>query len=341
MSDLYPGSFQIPPMLIGRMFGRNTLIQEQSQCNYIGQIKKDGIWYQLEKTDDGQVYLFSRAKDMKTGEFVEKIENVPHIKEWAEQLPNGTILIGEIYYPQANVRDAIKIMRAKSDRAASFQRNSMEPIHYYIHDIIRYDGKFLVNNGYERRYADLYEHIALKCDNPEYIEVASSVTSRLSNLLRYAIKTIQSGEEGIVLKSKQGIYLPGERPKYNCKITEPCGNICLIITGFIKPYKYHLGSQKKWKYYISGEPVTKEYYYGWISGFQVSGYINGKLTYVGDITSGVSDAMKRVASYSTDEYLGQVCETEVLSWSMDLKIKNPRFIRLRNDKSPEECIVLK
>lgn len=115
--SLYPGSLQIPAMLYSKAPEGDKLLRELESKKYIGQEKIDGAFYQLEKTDDGRVYLFSRAVSKKTGELSEKIANVPHIKEWAEQLPNGTTLIGEIYVPGGKSNDTTKIMGALPEKA--------------------------------------------------------------------------------------------------------------------------------------------------------------------------------------------------------------------------------
>ena len=77
---------------------------------WVAQEKIDGAWYMLEKIDDEHIYLFGRTKSKKTGELTEKSENVPHIIEWAKQLPNGTILLGEIFVPGGHSNDVTKIM---------------------------------------------------------------------------------------------------------------------------------------------------------------------------------------------------------------------------------------
>ena len=66
--SLYPGSLQIPAMLYSKAPEGDKLLRELESKKYIGQEKIDGAFYQLEKTDDGRIYLFSRAISKKTGE---------------------------------------------------------------------------------------------------------------------------------------------------------------------------------------------------------------------------------------------------------------------------------
>ena len=114
----------------------------------IGNIKKDGYFYQLIK-ENNQVYLFSRTVSKVTGIYAEKIENTPHLKEWAEKyLPNGTVLIGEIYYPGGTSKDVTKVMGCLPEKAIERQANDFGLIHFYLHDILKYNGEdFVLEDG--------------------------------------------------------------------------------------------------------------------------------------------------------------------------------------------------
>ena len=152
MSELYPGSLQIPAMLISKDPKEKDLNVAFASGKYVGQQKLDGYWYMIEKTPEGNVYLFSRSKSKKTGELTEKINNVPHIKKWAEDnLPNGTILVGEIYVPGGKSKDCTRIMGCLPNKAIDRQKTEGN-IHYYIHDCLEYDGKMTLDNDYISRY---------------------------------------------------------------------------------------------------------------------------------------------------------------------------------------------
>ena len=82
----------------------------------------------------------------KTGEYTEKSDNFPHIKKWAEDnLPNGTILVGEIYIPGGKSNDVTKISGCLPANAykRQFESSEYQPVHYYIFDIIRFKGEDL------------------------------------------------------------------------------------------------------------------------------------------------------------------------------------------------------
>ena len=81
----YPYSMQIEPMRYGNKPSESVILQTWESGDWFAQEKKDGAWYQLEKTTFGDIYLFGRTKSKVTGEYTEKIANVPHIEEISPQ----------------------------------------------------------------------------------------------------------------------------------------------------------------------------------------------------------------------------------------------------------------
>lgn len=373
-SSLYPGSYQIPAMLISKAPEHDKLIATLKKEKYIAQPKKDGAWYQLEKTKDGNVYLFSRSKSKKTGELSEKIDHVPHIKEWADQIPNGTILIGEIYYPGGKSNDVTKIMGSLAEKAIERQKGEYGLIHYYIHDIIMYDGKSYLETPFDRRYSSLCNHIDLELYNPDFIEIANSKTG--FDIYKAVKRWIASGEEGGVFKLQSGLYVPGKRPTYNFKLKEEVNDIDLVITDVLDPEEIYTGKElESWPYWeeiseydnngkahatfwsvedATGEygayyqhkhnpqwykPVTKAYYYGWKNAFKLGAYNSfGDLVDIGRVASGITDEMKQDMANNPNKYIGSVCEIQAMSLDKEnYTLRHPRFIRLRPDKNAEDC----
>ena len=154
MESKYPGSHQVPPMRYANKPGLETILKTWESGEWIAQEKKDGAWYQLEKTDDGHIYLFGRTVSKVTGEYTEKSANVPHIVEWAQKyLPNGTTLVGEIYIPGGKSNDVTKIMGCTPENAKRRQYEPENfklfggPVHYYVFDCIRYRGEDLCDES--------------------------------------------------------------------------------------------------------------------------------------------------------------------------------------------------
>lgn len=343
MSELYPGSLQIPAMLISKDPKEKDLSVAFASGKYIGQQKLDGYWYMIEKTPEGNVYLFSRSKSKKTGELTEKIDNVPHIKKWAEEnLPNGTILVGEIYVPGGKSKDCTRIMGCLPNKAIDRQKVEGN-IHYYIHDCLEYDGKMTLDNDYISRYNTLYSSglFDTESDSQHYLssipEIELAVTY-YDNFPEILGSILDAGGEGMVFKSKEAPYRQGKRPKDNFKVKEET-TFDVVVTGFIEPVKEYTGKEADtWSYKINGELVTKSFYHGWKAGFVISAYDGGELKEIGTISSGMTDFLREDTAENPDKYLGHVIEIKAMSVDKQRhSIRHGRFIRIREDKNKEDC----
>lgn len=329
----------------------------------IATTKKDGAYYTLVK-ENNQVYLFSRSKSKKTGFYSEKIDNCPHLKQWAmENLPNGTHLIGEIYYPGGHSNDTTKIMGCLPDKAISRQENEMGYIHYYIHDILKYNGEDYVLNqvDYSHRYSNLCRHIDIETPHIPEIKVAECYDNTYLDLEKILYQQLEAGEEGMVFRTEAGLYLPGKRrPNISFKIKEETDTIDLVITALLEPELEYTGKQMEyWPYWQDSFgskrilkpnsartddlwlPITKSAYYGWTGSFELSAYNrDGQLEKVGQVASGLTDEIKEHSANHPDKYIGRVCEIQAMSVDKENHtLRHPRFIKMREigDKGPRDC----
>lgn len=359
LKELYPGAENITyePMLIHS----STDEQLKRICKsseYFGQIKKDGAFYQYVKGLNGKSYLFGRTMSKKTGVLTEKGANVPHIMSALDCLPNGTVLIGEIYYPGKSSKDVVSIMGCLPEKAIERQNGSYGEIHFYIHDITSYDGVnfVLAQTTNELRYKILeeifYRHDLDNCDY-DFLELAEAWNDDLYERIGNALS---AGEEGMVIKKKTGIYEPGKRPLTNFK-AKKVDFADVIIIGFESPTELYYGkdidSWQYWRHKETGEfafgfksddadyeAVTKPYYMGWNNSRIKIGAYNkdGKIVNIGTIHSGIGDAMKASMSGHAENYLGRVCSIQMMeSDPKEHTIRHGFYRTMRNDKNPKDC----
>jgi len=206
--------------------------------DYFAEIKKDGYWYQYEKTVD-RSYLWSRTTSKVTGTLAEKSANVPHIMQIMDRVPAGTIIIGEIYYPGKESKDVTPIMGSLPEKAIERQENEYGYLHFYIYDIIYYSYMNLIEVGAYNRYKVL-EAVVKKFNllNNPFIELAPIVENNIQEAIAEALN---NGEEGMVLKKRSAHYSPGKRPVWDTikiKKTDTCDAICI---GTCEPTKYYNG----------------------------------------------------------------------------------------------------
>lgn len=353
MSELYPGSYQLPAMLINKQPSDAELTRMIDSGKYLISRKYDGFWYQLEKIDEDHIYLFSRSKSRKTGELTEKIACVPHIKNWAKLLPNDTILVGEVYVEGGKSNNVTSIMGALPDKAVARQFDTDEyggPLHYYVHDIIRCDGNDLTNLPLEERIEHwLYYWLGDLFSDEDYIHAADYYSSVQDDALfsyvdfhQYIENVFADGGEGVVLKDRNEIYQPGKRPTYNKKIkTETTFDV--FITGFVEPEKEYTGKEiETWPYWIDGQAVTKAHYYGWKAGISVGAWDKANdiagVVQLGTISSGMTDFLRQDMAENPDKYLDAVVEIQAMSVNKnEHTIRHGRLMRIRDDKNDWDC----
>lgn len=357
VQELYPGAIMLQPMLIHS----STDAQLKKACesgDYFGQLKKDGALYQFVKGTNGECYLFGRTVSKKTGLLTEKIANVPHIKEAFESLPNGTVILGEIYYPGGSSRNVTEIMGCLPDKAIDRQKGSKGWIHYYIYDVLYYKGTDLTKASAEARYYALeaiYKNFEL--NKYPFIELAEIW---YDNLYERVGDALAAGEEGMVIKSKDGYYLEGERPMFNLK-AKKVDFADAVIIGFEEPTARYYGKEiENWQYWVGSDDheerlpiglhynelcaiaVTKPYYMKWHnSRINIGAYDeHGNLINIGTIHSGISDTMKQDMSEYPEKYLNKVCAIQCMEKdSVNKTIRHGFFKFMRDDKDPSDCTI--
>ena len=366
IAELYPEAKMYEAQLINK--GSDILLKNACESgNYFGQLKKDGYWYQAEIHQEHS-YLFSRSASTVTKLQTEKSANVPHIMEVLNTLPAGTILIGEIYYPNGTSKNVTSIMGCLAPKAIERQNSSYGKIHYYIHDILMYKGINFVEqktNNWDR-YKILQKIFALHgLDKYDFLELAEAWED---NLYSRVGDSLAAGEEGMVIKAKDGIYEPGKRPTTNLKAKQVDFTDAIVI-GFKNPNEEYDGKEiENWQYwehfgyedieynslckgfyyeeYLENKehirPVTKAYFMGWFNArIRIGAYDeNGNIKEIGAIHSGISDEMKKDMTENPDNYLNKVVKIQCMS--LDKKEKTIRHGYYKGkhlDKNPTECTI--
>ena len=334
----------IEPMKINKIpEGKENLFPSICESGeYFAQLKKDGYWYQFEKTDDTS-YLWSRTVSKVTGTLAEKSANVPHIMEIMNILPAGTIIIGEIYYLGKRSKDVTPIMGSLPDKAIERQNGEYGFLKFYIHDMIYYAGTNLMSYGASIRY-DLLKRVYEKFELGKHydpkgyqiIELAARVDKNIQSAI---IAALFAGEEGMVLKKKTAPYTPGKRPIWDTikiKKTDTCD---AIIIGACDPTKEYTGKElDTWPYWEGDTPVTKPYALGWKTAIEIGAYDGDKIVSIGTVSSGLTDEMREGLAKHPEEYIGKVCELAGMEKDCDAHtLRHFHFKGLREDKNPQEC----
>lgn len=371
--DMYPGAeeLMIPAMLIWKLpAGKEFMMSEVcSNGEYFAQEKIDGAFYMFTKGIGGQEYLFGRTISRVTGLMTEKGQNVPHILSALDCLPNGTALIGEIYFDGGTAKDTVGVMGCLPDKAIERQNDPKGKglIKYYIHDIIFYDGVNLMGTGAWDRYRILkaiWEKHGL--DEYDFLRLAVAVEHDIEDEVS---RILNSGGEGMVLKKRDAVYSPGKRPAWSAIKFKQMDDTDLVCTRTIPATKEYTGKEvDTWPYWSCNQvilndktgdyyqceiitccgrtddnpswtPVTKPYALKWHTAIGIGAYDDdGNLVELGTVSSGLTDEDKQAMGENPDAFVGKVVSLHCMSRDKAAKtLRHPVFKSWREDKNAEDC----
>ena len=319
-----------------------------------GAQKRDGALYVFLKDEDGNITLRGRSKSV-NGEYLDKWDHLPQLKEWADKLPNGCCFLGEVYRPgEEGSKVTTTIMGCLTAKAIERQKEESQKMHYYIFDVLAYDGNSFMNyRAFDRFINELnvlyHNHPSPYVEYAEYVN-GNKLWDTLQNLL-------MEGYEGMVITKGDALYEPGKRPsKTTLKVKQELKEtIDCVIIGANPPTKEYTGKNLiGWKYWIHKmtgekleerewfndyekgapyEPVTKNYYYGMAGSLKLGLYKDGQMIYFGDL-SGLTEEVLT----NWEDYVGKVVEVGGMQIDEESHhIRHPRMIDWRKDKTPTEC----
>ena len=329
--------------------------------NYLGARKMDGAYYRFIKDMDGNMRLQGRSKSV-SGDYLCKLDHVPHLLPYFESLPNGTCLLGEIYFPKnEGSSEVTKIMGCLAPKAIERQEKGPK-LHYYIFDVWAYDGKSYMNTKMEGRVAridEMYNEWADDANHERhsaigYVEFAYYYEG--NDLWKALQKILADGGEGIVMTKKGTVPQPGKRPaRKTLKVKKELQeNIDCFFTGRgTPPTRLYSGKEiESWKYWqdirtgnkIEGalykdykdgatiEPVTKPFFYGWAGSLEIGVLKDGEVYQIGFL-SGLADEIKADPGAQRMKCI-EVAAMEVLPSG---GIRHGKLMRFRPDLAPSDC----
>ena len=320
--------------------------------NYLGARKMDGAYYRFIKDMDGNMRLQGRSKSVNGG-YLDKLDHIPHLMSFFNELPNGTCLLGEIYFPNnEGSSNVTTIMGCLTDKAIARQEKG-DKLHYYIFDIWAWDGVSYMDKKCEDRFDELNSCArAYPCEYAEWAQYyeGKELWTQLQTILA-------NGGEGIVMTKKGTIPQPGKRPaRKTLKVKkELAENIDCFFTGrATAPTRLYNGKElKTWKYwerlrdgakleaelyedYKNGEaiePVTKPYFHGWAGSLEIGVMKDGKEIAIG-LLSGLTEEIKANPAAMRHQCI-EVAAMEILPDTYALR--HGKLKCFRPDLTPADC----
>ena len=329
-----------------------------------GAQKRDGCFYMVGRSMDGEIFVRPRAKNTK-GEFVNKVDWVPHLHDFLNSLPLGTVFLGELYLPRnEQAKSTSSIMNSLQSKGVKRQEKEEDKLILYIFDVLAEDGESYVNMKAIDRFLRV-NYLWQKYPHP-YLEWAEYHNGQdLWNLLQ---NILANGYEGVVITYQDAPYQPGKRSnKVSLKIKKELQDtVDCVIIGANAPTKEYTGKEvETWEYWfdtifnekiLASEyfaknhksiynlyeggagimPVTKNWFYGWAGSWRLGAYKDGKLIQIGSL-SGLTDEQKE----NWKDYVGKVVEVSAMETSENQDggkgLRHPKLISIRDDVNPADC----
>ena len=295
--------------------------------DYLYEVKWDGIRAMV-SLDEGNITIRSRAQRDITNLFPELL-----IPDQAFRAACGLFDV-EIVCLNAQgqpvFEDVLHRLQHRNEASVARARAS-HPAVCYVFDCLYVDGRPIVNESLARRRAWMVDSI--KVPNPAYRP--SETIDDGPGLYKAAAA---HGLEGIMAKERNSIYMPGKRTSHWFKIKTRNTIDCVII-GYTKG---------------KGERETT------FGALQLGLYRGKQLVYVGKVGTGFNErAAKTILAELQKAKRGErlikekpiddavtvwlepqlVCEVQYASRVSTGNLREPVFVRLRPDKSPEDCVI--
>lgn len=334
--------------------------------DWIAERKYDGARYLIRKEMDGSVNVTSRQESKKTGRPVDKTQNVPHLVEMMKNVPNGTILDGEIITSlYCTSSEVTGIMGCDADKAITRQKKRGF-VKFVAYDILYVDGQSVMDEPWHYRRTQLEKiveyYIGVENNN---IVLSMYVSCDRHDVKRLYEDIVESGGEGIMLKNRNGKYICGKKPANNWVKVKRWITADVIITGYKPAIRQYTGKElQAWEWWeandgsifktdgkksadmwaenigLKVEPVTKYYAMSWIGSIIFSQYDSkGNLLEVGSC-SGMDEEIREFISTHQEECLGRIIEVKAMERiKKTMALRHPEFYRWREDKSPEQCVI--
>src|SRR5438309_7447727 len=301
-----------------------TREQPFSKPGWLFELKLDGYRVRAAR-EHGEARLLTRKANDIAAAF-------PEIARALAALPfEGFIFDAELVVPDETGRPSFQRLqnRAKVSRALEVRRAAVEtPAVLYVFDLLAFEGYDLRPLALEQRKA-LLEQLVPRVGPIKYLSHFEKDGEALYEQI------VKMGLEGIVAKKADSAYRAGRSPNWLKIRADRVDDF--VVVGFTRPKGSRSG----------------------FGALDLGAYENGKLVYAGRVGSGFTAAeLKQVSAVlergirPTPAFTGPVpqdpghtwveptlvVDVRYKEWTDEGLLRQPVFVRFRDDKKPEECV---
>ena len=343
---------------------------------YIGSRKIDGAYYRFIKDMEGNMSLQGRNRSVK-GIFLNKIGHVPHLQKFFNKLPNGTCLLGELYFPGDEGSHRVTTITGCGEKKAIERQSAGKRLNYYVFDVWAFDGKSLLSTPIEQRIKYLEEIQQYLYNKDEYGKKdrtnvfprgAETVVKLLYPEVKYAkyyggaalweqLQTIlENNGEGVVITKKNSCPEPGKRTaRKTLKIKKEISQTidCFFTGHTTPPTRLYTGKEiEKWKYWENPrthEKILGEHWKDYHEGASIEPvtkpYFNewaasleiGVLKDGKIFPIGWLSGLADEIKASPDNYKLKPIEVTAMEFTPDNALRHGKLVQFRDDLKIEDC----
>ena len=354
-SEWEPMKYNTIPVSYSKEMRRQKIDNLLLSNGYCFSEKKDGDLCRV-VFDDGYAVAQSRTVSKKTGTYGDLTDKLLFMKSIQNAFEDTTVLLGEVYIPGGTSKEVGTILRCLSEKALARQVNN--PVHYYIFDVLYYEGQELTHTPIVDRVKYLPE-ICKKINNP-LVSYAKYYNANFSTFWDKLDEIFSTGGEGMVLYKKTMLPCEGRTSAWET-VEADC-----IITDIEPPKENYTGKElTTWQYwentktleklcgsyyldYYNGgtlRPITKSYYNNWPGSIICSVFDeNDKLIELCKCSNLTEELMCGLRDNFKDYYM-KPCKVNAMMISQDktgqISLRHPKLLEIRDDIDINDCTLSK
>ncbi|MAG39310.1 DNA ligase, partial [Candidatus Woesearchaeota archaeon] len=296
--------------------------------------KYDGFRMQIHKSKENTT-IFTRRLENVTEQFPEVLEAVKNnVKSDSFIIDCEAVGFNpktKKYMPFQNISQRIR-------RKYDIKKLSKElPVELNVFDVLFLDDKSIIKKTFKERRKLLEKLIK---EEKRKIMIAKNLkTSNRKKALLFYKESLKKGNEGVILKSSDGVYKPGSRVGFMVKLKPSMNTFDLTIIGA----EWGKGKRS-----------------GWLTSFSLACFDEGRFLPIGKVGTGIKEKAKQGTSFKEltellkphiikedgreasikPEIVIEIRFEEIqksTNYSSGFALRFPRFVRIRDDRSPEEC----
>ncbi len=296
------------------------------------EIKYDGMRVIMQKKNK-KIWLFTRRLEDVTNQFPDIVKLCMDSVR-----ADSCIIEGEAIAMKDEKPMPFQILSQRIQRKYNIEEMAKKiPVQVNLFDIVYLNGEMLIDRPLRERrriLESIIRPIKGKFQMSEQL-----ITKDIKKAKAFYDKALKMGEEGVMVKNLDSIYQPGRRVGFWLKVKPTMENLDLVIIGA----EYGSGKRVGWfGSFVLGCRVGAEFKECGMLGTGIKEKGEGEITFkkLTDMLKPLVESEEGKTVKIKPKIVVEVAYEEIQkspTYSSGWALRFPRFVRLRNDKRPEDA----